>query len=170
MRLKPVRGSIIGKTSDGYTATASNNKISPEVEQRVGEHVCELVCMCVCGQGEVGEGDETMGDGEKRNKYSGIPAAQWEEIIKENGSIYFIIVVVSAGQMLEKIFSTMTTLLSRFGLNTFGTERSFSWVDTVGKTLSGDHNAVYRHHGLLDSGKRYKYFLDTHSSRRPVVL
>lgn len=65
MRLKPVRGSIIGKTSDGYTATASNNKISPEVEQRVGEHVCVLVCIracvCVCGQGEVGERGETMG-------------------------------------------------------------------------------------------------------------
>lgn len=45
MRLKPVRGSIIGKTSDGYTATASNNQISPEVDQRVGEHI--FVCVCV---------------------------------------------------------------------------------------------------------------------------
>lgn len=44
MRLKPVRGSIRGKTSDGNTATASNNEISPEVEQRAGEHMC--VCMC----------------------------------------------------------------------------------------------------------------------------
>lgn len=48
MRLKPVRGSIRGKTSDGYTATASNNEISPEVEQRAGEHICECVCVFVC--------------------------------------------------------------------------------------------------------------------------
>lgn len=61
MRLKPVRGSIIGKTSDGYTATASNNQISPEVDQRVGEHI--FVCVCVCGerQGVVGEPDKTKG-------------------------------------------------------------------------------------------------------------
>ena len=41
MRLKPVGGSIRGRISDGYTATASNNEISPKVE-----HVC--VCVCVC--------------------------------------------------------------------------------------------------------------------------
>lgn len=86
MRLKPVRGSIIGKTSDGYTATASNNEISLEVEQRVGEHfrVCVFVCDHVCGQGEMGERDETKGLGEKRNnKYSRIPPTQWEQIIKD---------------------------------------------------------------------------------------
>ena len=48
MRLKPVRGSIRGKISDSYTATASNNEISPEVEQRAGEHISVCVCGCVC--------------------------------------------------------------------------------------------------------------------------
>lgn len=38
MRLKPVRGSIIGKTS----TTASNNQIRPKVEQRVGS-----TCVCL---------------------------------------------------------------------------------------------------------------------------
>lgn len=33
MRLKPFRGSIRGKTSDGNTAAASDNEISPEVER-----------------------------------------------------------------------------------------------------------------------------------------
>lgn len=41
MRLKPVRGSIIGKTS----TTAGNNEISPKVEQRVGGSTCLCVFM-----------------------------------------------------------------------------------------------------------------------------
>lgn len=63
MRLKPVRGSIISKTSDSYTATASNNQISPEVDQRVGEHffVCACVSVFVERQGVVGEPDKTKG-------------------------------------------------------------------------------------------------------------
>lgn len=66
MRLKPVRGSIRGKTSDGYTATASNNEISPEVEQRAGNHIC--VCMFVCGC-ECVDRDREMG--EKRGNEGG---------------------------------------------------------------------------------------------------
>lgn len=54
MRLKPVRGSIIGKTS----AMASNNEITPEVKHRVGEHLC--VCEFVHGK--------TWNDGERETK------------------------------------------------------------------------------------------------------
>lgn len=70
MRLKPVRGSIRGKTSDGYTATASNNEISPEVEQRAGNHIC--VCMFVCGC-ECVDRDREMGG--KKRKWRGLGEA-----------------------------------------------------------------------------------------------
>lgn len=66
MRLKPVRGSIRGKTSDSNTAMASNNEISPEVEQRAGEHICVsmFVCERVCVERD-GEGEEMKGVGER---------------------------------------------------------------------------------------------------------
>lgn len=57
MRLKLVRGSIRGKTSDGYMA--SNNEISPKVEQRAGEHFC--VCVFVCEHVCVGKDRKRLG-------------------------------------------------------------------------------------------------------------
>lgn len=69
MRLKPVRGSIRGKTSDSYTATASNNEISPEVEQRVGKHIC--VCVFVCGR-VCAERDRVGEIGGKRGNEGGL--------------------------------------------------------------------------------------------------
>lgn len=73
MRLKPVRGSIRGKTSDGYTATASNNEISPEVEQRAGKHICVGVFVCVCLEGPnkmVARVQNAMGHGTDKRHYS----------------------------------------------------------------------------------------------------
>lgn len=97
MRLKPVGGSIRGKTSDGNTATASNNEISPEVEQRAGEHICVYVCMfvcdCMCGERR-GQREEMEGVGERYCTHTVPPGTQRERIIKDSRIFVFLVNVI----------------------------------------------------------------------------
>lgn len=93
MRLKPVRGSIRGKTSDGNTTIASNNEISPEVEQRAGEHiyVCVFVCECVCVERDGGARVNEGGWAERKHTYS---SSRNKKGVNNQGQFQFIAIMV----------------------------------------------------------------------------